>query len=94
MITIAKGEADLEEIAGYIARDNPHRALSTLLRSANIAATSLRSQSRPLVRGIRRGHLVTSFGRYPIFYTEEPDKVRIERILSGSRLLSSDYFAS
>lgn len=31
-------------------------------------------------------------GLYLIFYTTHADQVRIERILSGSRNLSEDYF--
>ena len=86
-------EFDLEEIADYIARDNPRRALSFIgeirERCQTIitfpAAASLREEFGP---GIRR----VPFGRYLIFYTVHPNIVRIERILSGYRLLSSDDF--
>jgi len=91
----ALAEADLEEIADYIARDNPHRALSYINEIREHyrkiltfpKASSLRED---LGEGIR----AIPFGRYLIFYTEDPDKVRIERILSGFRLLSSDYFGN
>jgi len=86
-------ELDLEEIADYIARDNPRRALSFIgeirERCQKIVAFPAAAPRRDeFGEGIR----VVPFGRYLIFYTVEPDAVRIERILSGSRLLSSEYF--
>lgn len=87
-------ELDLEEIADYIARDNPRRALFYI--------GAIREQCRnivtfpkaaPLHEEFGAGIRVVPFGRYLIFYTAYPDSVRIERILSGSRLLSGDYFS-
>jgi toxin ParE1/3/4 len=79
-------ELDLEEIADYIARDNPRRALSYIgeIREhcRNIVtlpkATPLREEFGP---GIR----VIPFGRYLVFYTAHPGTVRIERILFRAR---------
>ena len=86
-------ELDLEEIADYIARDNPHRALSYIgeirERCRNIVTFP---EAAPLREEFGVGIRVIPFGRYLIFYTNHPDTVRIERILSGSRFLSSDYF--
>ncbi len=86
-------ELDLEEIADYIARDNPRRALSYIgeicERCHNIVTFP---EAAPLHEEFGAGIRVVPFGRYLIFYTAHPDMVRIERILSGSRLLSSDYF--
>ncbi len=88
-------ELDLEEIADYIARDNPRRALSYIgeirERCQNIA---LFPEAAVLRDEFGEGIRVVPFGRYLIFYKVQLGAVRIERILSGSRLLSSDYFAS
>ena len=89
----AIAESDLEEIADYIARDNPGRALSYIGEIREHCRHLLVfPKAAPLCEELGEGIRVTSFGRYLIFYTEEPDKVRIERILSGFRLLSSNYF--
>jgi len=50
-------------------------------------------EAAPLREAFGAGLRVTPVGRYLIFYTVHPDSVRIERILSGFRLLSSDDFA-
>ncbi|MCK9395897.1 MAG: type II toxin-antitoxin system RelE/ParE family toxin [Methylobacter sp.] len=88
-------ELDLEEIADYIARGNPRRALSFIgeirERCRNIA---MFPEAAPLRNELGAGIRVVPFGRYLIFYTVYPDLVRIERILSGSRLLSGDYFTT
>lgn len=89
----AYAELDLEEIADYIARDNPRRALSYIseirARCHNITTFP---EAAPLREEFGVGIRVVPFGPYLIFYTAGADAVRIERILSGSRLLSSDYF--
>ncbi len=86
-------ELDLEEIGDYIARDNPRRALSFIgevrERCHNIVAFP---EAASLHEEFGAGIRVIPFGRYLIFYTIHTYTVRIERILSGSRLLSSDYF--
>jgi toxin ParE1/3/4 len=86
-------EVDLEEIGDYIASDNPRRALSFIgeirERCYNIVVFP---EAAPLREEFGVGIRVIPFGRYLIFYTTHPDTVRIERILSGSRLLSNDYF--
>lgn len=83
-------ELDLEEIADYIARDSPCHALSYI---AEIRERCRNIVIFPEAAPLRNEFRVAPFGRYLIFYTAHPDIVRIERILSGSRLLSSDYFA-
>ena len=83
-------ELDLEEIADYIARDKPRRALSFIgeirERCRNIVTFP---EAAPLREEFGIDIRVVPFGRYLIFYTAHPDTVRIERILSGFRLLSS-----
>lgn len=90
----ALAETDLEEIADYIARDKPRRALSFIgeirERCQGLAAFP---EAAPLREEFGAGLRVTPVGRYLIFYTVHPDSVRIDPILSGFRLLSSDDFA-
>ena len=82
-------EAELEDIADYIARDNPSRALS-FIREIREKCLSLGTipHAFPLVpryeeRGVRcRGH-----GRYLIFYRvigEPPDRIDILHVLHSS----------
>jgi toxin ParE1/3/4 len=88
-------ELDLEEIADYIARDNPRRALSFIgeirERCRNIV---MFPEAAPLREELGTGIRVVPLGRYLIFYTVDTNLVRIERILSSFRLLSSDYFTN
>jgi toxin ParE1/3/4 len=79
---------DLEEIADYIARDNPRRALSFVRelqeRCAKIASFPEAARLRPeLAEKIR----LVPYGRYVICYTVQPGAVRIERIVAGGRNL-------
>lgn len=86
-------ERDLEDIADYIAHDNPRRALSYIAeiqaRCRNIAAFP---EAAPLREEFGAGLRVIPFGRYLIFYKAEQDTVRIVRILSAFRRLSSEFF--
>ncbi len=88
----AIAERDLEEIADYIARDNPRRALSYMgeirARCQNLVAFP---EAAPLREEFGAGVRVVPFGRYLIFYTAYPGVVRIERILPGMRNLM-DFF--
>ena len=85
-----RAAADLEEIADYIARDNPTRAASFInelegkCRSA--AATPDLYPARPeLAPGIR----MAVHGRYLVFFRDLPaeNTVRIERVLHSARNL-------
>ena len=85
-------ERDLEEIADYIARDNPRRALPFICEIRERCHKIVTfPKAAPLNEELGKGIRVIPFGRYLIFYTEDSDKVRVARILTGSRLLSSDY---
>ncbi|MCX7097612.1 MAG: type II toxin-antitoxin system RelE/ParE family toxin [Methylococcales bacterium] len=86
-------EFDLEEIADYIARDNPRRALSFIAEiRERCQKIVIFPEAAPLHEEFGTGIRLIPFGRYLIFYTVHPDTVRIERILSAFRLLSIDYF--
>ncbi|MGC9195681.1 MAG: type II toxin-antitoxin system RelE/ParE family toxin [Syntrophobacteraceae bacterium] len=81
-------ENDLEDIADFIARDNPARAASFIdeirKRCTNITLMPLAAPLHPeLGKDIR----MVVFDRYLIFYTVEANNVRIERILHGARNL-------
>ena len=83
-------DADLTDIASFIARDNVARAL-TFIDELQAACTKLldfpgsgtvRSELRPDLRS-------RVYGSYVIFYTLVPGSVRIERILHGARDVST-----
>jgi toxin ParE1/3/4 len=86
--------ADLLEIAAYIARDNPTRALSFVdeLESKCLQlshASSIGAMRPELGEGIR----MLSHGRYLIFYREHQTAVRIERVMHSARDINNDDFA-
>lgn len=89
----ARAEYDLEEIADYIAQDNPRRALS-YLREIRARCGDILDfpEAAPLRPEFGEGIRMVPMGRYLIFYTVHPNHVRIERILAGSRNISEDYF--
>lgn len=88
-----RSEEDLEEIADFIARDSPRRAIRFI---AEIRATCEKLADAPLGYevqpqldpDIRR----VVYGRYLIFYSVKPDLIRVERILHGARDLKEDLF--
>ncbi len=87
VVLTEEARADLEQIADYIARDNPVRARSfvqDLIASARgIGVSPLGFQLVPRYehRNIRR----RVFGAYLIFYRVEADRVSIIHILHGAR---------
>jgi toxin ParE1/3/4 len=83
-----RAEADLEEIAAYIARDNPVRAISFVgeLRQhcRHLLTFPQASRLRPeLGVGVR----LSVFGNYVILYVVHPDLVEIRRVVHGARNL-------
>ena len=87
-------DADLEEIATYIAQDNPTRARSYVLelrtKSRQLGDTPGMGRTRP---DIGAGIRVLSHGNYLIFYTVHDDLVRIERFMHGARDIGVDDFS-
>jgi toxin ParE1/3/4 len=82
--------ADLEDIADYIARDNPVRAASFVAeleaKCRAVAAAPERYPARPdLVSGLR----VAVHRRYLVLFRELPGEnaVRVERVLHSARNL-------
>jgi toxin ParE1/3/4 len=85
-----RAAADLEDIAGYIGRDNPERAATFVheleAKCRGVAATPDIYPARPdLAPGLR----IAVHGRYLVLFRELPDQtaVRIERVLHGARNL-------
>ena len=79
-------ETDLVEIGIYIARDNPKRALS-FIDELEIKCDALGGFPGT---GVVRHDLAADLrmlphGSYMIFYSEQEDHVRIERILHRAR---------
>ena len=79
-------ECDLEEIADYIAADNPRRALTFLreLRAhcVRIASAPLAWPARPQLGVDIRS---SAFGRYVVFFRAGAAHILIVRILHGAR---------
>jgi toxin ParE1/3/4 len=81
-------EADLTEIALYIAADSPKTALRFVdeLRTHCRLLTELHARN-PLREEYGAGVRVAAHGHYLIFYSVHARTVMIERILHGSRHL-------
>ncbi|SNS91735.1 toxin ParE1/3/4 [Granulicella rosea] len=81
-------EDDLEEIASYIALDNPTRALSFIReireKFRQIGAGPLQYRLRPEIGPTAR---MAIHGRYVILFHVVADAVRIERVVHGAREL-------
>lgn len=83
-----RAEADLEAIGDYIARDNPRRAVSFVMELQMRCHRIARSPtSYPRREELGEGVRMAVHGRYLIFFREESEAVRIERVLHGARLL-------
>ena len=86
-------EEDLLDIAVFIARDNPARALTFVdeLESKCDAlgrAPGIGTSRPELGDGVR----MLPHGRYLIFYREVNKGLRIERIIHGARAIGGDDF--
>jgi plasmid stabilization system protein ParE len=83
-------EADLDEIADYIAQDNPRRAV-TFVRE--IGAKFREIQRNPLIYRLRpeigEDARVAVVGNHAILFRVIGDVVRIERVTYGGRDLPS-----
>ena len=85
-------EPDLEEIADYIAQDNPARAVSFVAaigaRFQVIAESPLMYRLRPEIGDTAR---LCAHGHYVILFRIVSDVVRIERVAFGGRDLPNLY---
>lgn len=81
-----KAEHDLEDIADYIAADNPRRAVSFVreLRERCFALGTLPASARPFPALAPDAHILP-YRNYVILYRNLPRHVSIERIVHGAR---------
>lgn len=83
-------ESDLDDIADYIAQDNPIRAVTFIkdirTKFNEIRRTPLIYQSRPEIGEEAR---IATVGNYAILFRVVGDAVRIERVTFGNRDLPS-----
>jgi toxin ParE1/3/4 len=94
LLLAPKAAADLEEIAEYIARDNPARAASFVAElqakcQTIFAAPKIFPARSDLAPGLR----MAVHGRYLVFFREcrGQNAVRIERVLHGARRLPGQF---
>lgn len=83
-------ENDLDAIAGYIAQDNPRRALTFVqevrVKLFDIGRNALLYRLRP---DIGDGARLATVGHYAILFRVVGESVRIERITYGGRDLAA-----
>lgn len=88
-------ETDLDEIAAFIADDNPGRAVTFIqeirAKFRVIQRTPLIYQRRPDIGDEAR---MTTVGRYAILFRVMETVVRIERVVYGGRDLPNMFDAS
>ena len=81
-----RAEAGLEEIALYIARDNPKRAFSIVLELRDVCA---RLADRPTIGRERpefaAGLRSMTHGRYVVFYKTIDGGIEVVHVLHGAR---------
>lgn len=79
---------DLEEIADFIAQDNPARALSFIEELIAVCARiGELPQTYPRRADLAKGLRQAVHGRYLILFTADDSGVVIERIVHGARRL-------
>ena len=82
-------EADLDEIALFIAADSPKRALRFVDEIRALCASLIENPARYRLREEYGAEVrVAVYGKYLIFYAERGSGVIIERVLHGSRHLA------
>ena len=83
----AEAENDLEQIADYIAQDNPKRALSLVLalRDKCLSLADAPYGFPPVTQYERHSIRRRVYGNYLIFYRIDGDHVSIIHILHGAR---------
>lgn len=83
-----RAAADLEELAEYIARDNPERAATFVAQlEATCRAVAATPDLYPAREDLAPGLRMAVHGRYLVLYRDLPgeDIVRVERVLHGAR---------
>jgi toxin ParE1/3/4 len=83
-----RAAADLEEIADYIARDNPIRAASFVTElEAKCRAAAETPELYPARSDLASGLRMAVHRRYLVFFRDLPEEnaVRVERVLHSAR---------
>lgn len=85
-----RAERDLEDIADYIARHNPARAIS-YVREMREHCRRLMAfpESAPLRPELGAGVRMSIFGRYLILYVSRTEILEVRRVVHGARNLAS-----
>lgn len=84
---------DLIEITLYIAEGNPRRALSFVDElEAKCLALGRAPGIGTMRPGLGDGVRMSVYSSYLIFYREQEDELRIERVMHGAREIESDDF--
>jgi toxin ParE1/3/4 len=82
----SQAESDLDEIALFIAADNPRRALSFVAELREHCFTVAKQpMAYPLREEYGAGVRLTLLGKYLIFHAVRDDALVIERIVHGAR---------
>lgn len=85
-------ERDLEEIARYIAADNPDRAATFVAELRALARSAADHPAHfPAREDLRRGLRVAIHGKYRLFFRDLPREVRIVRVIHSARDLRSIF---
>jgi toxin ParE1/3/4 len=89
LIVSPEAEADLRDIAGFIADDNPTRA-RTFVAELRVKMQTIaeRPLSFPSRDEWHQGLRVAFHGRYCVILVDFPEHVRIVRVLDGARDLA------
>jgi len=83
-----KAVSDLEEVADFIGRDNPERALSFIDELIAVCARIGESpRAFPRRDDLAKGLRQAVHGRYLILFTLDNEGVVIERVVHGARRL-------
>ena len=86
LVIAPAAERDLDEIARYIATDDPDRAASFVRELRRVARSAAeRPASFPARDDIRPGLRVALHGRYRLFFRDLPGEIRIERVIHSAR---------
>jgi toxin ParE1/3/4 len=84
-----RAEADLEEIAAYIARDNPSRAVSFVRELRQHCQHLLTFPEAAALRPeLGAGVRLSVFGNYVTLYVVHPELLEIRRVVHGARNLA------
>ena len=82
-------EKDMDDIFDYIAKDNPHAAVSLLEKFDNsISKLAHNPESGIVPKDVRLkelGYRMLIIGNYLIFYVIKPKTVQIRRVIHGAR---------